>query len=137
MSMELLNNYLSENALERFKWGVCDCLTFTNDAYHAIYGEGWCDDWLGRYMSKGKPKTHRQLRDEFGFDTLVEGVSSKLTSIDYIAPFGALVTAPVSRRYLMGQAFGISNGSKAIFKMNQGHLFYPLDKVTNAWIRNA
>ena len=135
MTMQALNNYLSETARHRFKWGQLDCLIFSNNAFHAIYGEGWCDDWIGRYMNKKTPKKHTELKEEFGFDTLVDGVSSKLTRIDYIAPFGALVTAPVSRRYLNGEAFGISNGSKAIFKMNQGHLFYPLDQVSGAWVR--
>jgi len=135
VTMQALNNYLAETARHRFKWGELDCLIFSNNAFHAIYGEGWCDDWIGRYMNKKTPKKHTQLKEEFGFDTLFDGVSSKLTRIDYIAPFGALVTAPVSRRYLNGEAFGISNGSKAIFKMNRGLFFYPLDKVSGAWIR--
>lgn len=118
-----------------FKWGENDCLTFSNNAFHAMYGEGWCDDWLGRYMNGKSPIKNDQLKTEFGFETLEEGVSSKLTKIDYIAPAGALVTAKVSRRFLLGEAFGISSGTKAVFLMNKGLLYYPLDRVSNAWIR--
>lgn len=135
MTIDALNTYLKQHLTDEFKWGEADCLIFTNGAYRAMYGEGWCDDWLGRYMNKSSPKKHSELIKEFGFDTLEDGVSSKLTKIDYIAPLGGLVTARLSRRFLHGQVFGISNGQKAIFHTHGGYLYYPLNKVTNAWVR--
>lgn len=135
MTVEALNNYLEQNRNTEFKWGINDCLTFTNGAFHAMYGEGWCDDWLGRYMNKKTPLNHSDLRAEFGFTTMEDGVSSKLTKIDYVPPTGALVTATVSRRYLHGQGFGICSGTKAVFLMNKGLMYYPIEKVSNAWIR--
>jgi hypothetical protein len=100
-----------------------------------MYGEGWCDDWLGRYMRGKDHISNEELRGEFGFDTLEDGVSSKLTKIDYVAPRGALVTAKLSRRFLLGQAFGISTGTKAVFLMHRGLMYYHIEKVSNAWIK--
>lgn len=135
MNLEALNAYLDSKRDTEFVWGSNDCLTFTNGAFHAMYGEGWCDDWLGRYMRGKEHIGNDELREEFGFDTLEDGVSSKLTQIDYIAPRGALVTAKLSRRFLLGQAFGISTGTKAVFLMHRGLLYYPIEKVSNAWIK--
>ena len=135
MNLEALNEYFDSKRNSDFVWGSNDCLTFTNDAFHAMHGEGWCDDWLGRYMRGREHIGNDDLQREFGFDTLDEGVSSKLTKIDYVAPRGALVTAKLSRRFLLGQAFGISNGTKAVFLMHKGLLYYPIDKIQSAWIK--
>ena len=135
VNLEALNAYLDSKRNTEFVWGSNDCLTFSNGAFHAMYGEGWCDDWLGRYMRGKEHISNDELREEFGFDTLEDGVSSKLTKIDYIAPRGALVTAKLSRRFLLGQAFGISTGTKAVFLMHRGLAYYPIEKVSNAWIK--
>lgn len=135
MNLEALNAYLDSKRDTEFVWGSNDCLTFSNGAFHAMYGEGWCDDWLGRYMRGKEHISNEELRGEFGFDTLEDGVSSKLTKIDYVAPRGALVTAKLSRRFLLGQAFGISTGTKAVFLMHRGLAYYPIEKVSNAWIK--
>lgn len=135
VNLEALNEYLDSKRNTDFVWGSNDCLTFSNGAFHAMYGEGWCDDWLGRYMRGKEHISNDELRAEFGFDTLEDGVSSKLTKIDYIAPRGALVTAKLSRRFLLGQAFGISTGTKAVFLMHRGLAYYPIEKVSNAWIK--
>jgi len=47
---ERLNSYLKDIRGKPFSWGEHDCLTFTNDAFVQMYGSGWADDWLGRYM---------------------------------------------------------------------------------------
>ena len=135
VNLEALNEYLDSKRNTEFVWGSNDCLTFSNGAFHAMYGEGWCDDWLGRYMRGKEHISNEELRGEFGFDTLEDGVSSKLTKIDYVAPRGALVTAKLSRRFLLGQAFGISTGTKAVFLMHRGLMYYPIEKVSNAWIK--
>ena len=135
VNLEALNEYLDSKRNTEFVWGSNDCLTFSNGAFHAMYGEGWCDDWLGRYMRGKEHISNDELRGEFGFDTLEDGVSSKLTKIDYVAPRGALVTAKLSRRFLLGQAFGISTGTKAVFLMHRGLMYYPIEKVSNAWIK--
>jgi hypothetical protein len=135
VNIEALNEYLESKRKTDFVWGSNDCLTFTNGAFHAMYGEGWCDDWLGRYMRGKEHIANDELQSEFGFETLEEGVSSKLTKIDYIAPRGALVTAKLSRRFLLGQAFGISTGTKAAFLTRRGLLYLPVDIVSSAWIK--
>ena len=135
VNLEALNAYLDSKRNTDFVWGSNDCLTFSNGAFHAMYGEGWCDDWLGRYMRNKEHISNDELRDAFGFDTLEDGVSSKLTKFDYIAPRGALVTARLSRRFLLGQAFGISTGTKAVFLMHRGLAYYPIEKISNAWIK--
>jgi len=135
VNIEALNEYLESKRKTDFVWGSNDCLTFTNGAFHAMYGEGWCDDWLGRYMRGKEHIANDELQSEFGFETLEEGVSSKLTKIDYIAPRGALVTAKLSRRFLLGQAFGISTGTKAAFLTRRGLLYLPVDRVSSAWIK--
>ena len=135
MNLDALNDYLETKRSASFVWGENDCLTFTNGAYQAMYGAGWCDDWLGRYAVDGKPRRNADLRSEYGFDDLATGISSKLTAIDYVAPRGALVISKLSRRYLLGYSFGISVGTKAVFLMNKGLAYYPVASVDGAWIK--
>jgi hypothetical protein len=59
---ESLNAYLKEVRDIPFEWGSHDCLTFTNNAFHRMFGEGWADDWLGRYMVDGRPMRKSQLK---------------------------------------------------------------------------
>lgn len=135
MNLKALDDYLERCKEYSFEWGVHDCLTFSNRAFHVMYGEGWCDDWLGRYLKNKEPIKNDQLKEEFGFETLEEGVSSKLKKIDYVPPRGALVTAKMSRRFLLGQAFGICTGTRAVFIGGKGLVYFPIDRISNAWVK--
>lgn len=135
MNTEALNEYLDSKRHSEFVWGKNDCLTFSNDAFHAMYGEGWCDDWLGRYMRGKNLVTNEQLKVEFGFDSLEEGLATKLKKIEYVPPRGALVTMKAPRRFLLGQSFGISDGTRAVFLMNKGLLYHPIQNISGAWVK--
>ena len=135
VNLEALNQYLDEVRDEPFVWGQHDCLTFTNTAFHKMYGEGWCDDWLGRYMNGDNLITNTQLKEEFGFDTLEEGITTKLTKIEYIPPRGALVAISVPRRFLTGRSFGISLGTKCVFLSALGLVYSNVEAAREAYIR--
>ena len=114
---------------------VHDCLTFTNNAFHAMYGEGWADDWLDRYMIDGRAMRRRELMQEFKRSDFVKAVDEKLTRIDHVPPLGALVTTKQSQRWIIGVAMGICTGTKAVFLSKKGVLYLPLDAVEQAWIK--
>lgn len=120
---------------KNFHWGQNDCLTFTNNAFHAMYGKGWADDWLNRYMKDGKPMRKKQLQQEYGFSSFIEAVDAKLHQISYIPPLGALVLTKQARKWIIGGAMGICTGTKAVFLSNKGMLYLPLDAIDKAWIK--
>ena len=132
---ENLNAYLSEVRDSAFEWGKNDCFTFTNNAFHAMYGEGWADDWLGRYMSGNVVLRRKELIDEFGSRSFVDAVDQKLKRIDYTPPLGALVTTKECQRWIIGVAMGICTGTKAVFLSKDGTLHLPLDDVHQAWVK--
>ena len=87
---ERLNIYLSNLSDEPFHWGVNDCFTFTNGAFRAMYGFGYADDWMGRYMNGASPKNATSMRREFKHSTLFCGLASKLVRSEQPV-FGSLV----------------------------------------------
>lgn len=128
-----LNKYLSEIADRPFEWGVHDCFTFTNGAWQAMYGYGWADDWLGKYMTDGRPMRRDQLRKTFGYSTFNQGLLSKLKP--YERPiFGSLVTTKKSQRWVIGVAMGISLGSRCVFLGKEGLIKLNAEDVESCWV---
>jgi len=132
---ESLNAYLKQTRGITFQWGLHDCLTFTNNAFHAMYGKGWADDWLGRYMVDGRPMKRYELRKEFGFSNFISAVDAKLERIDHVPPLGALVLTRQAQRWIIGGAMGICTGTKCVFLSKQGVVHLPLDAIEQAWIK--
>ena len=135
-SRESLNQYINSARNKPFEWGKNDCLTFTNDAFRAIYGKGWADDWLDRYMENTMPIGRKQLEQEFGFKIreLSAKISERLNKINYVPPLGALVTTKQCQRWIIGFALGISTGSKAVFLSKDGVIHLPMEAVHEAWV---
>jgi hypothetical protein len=128
-----LNIYISNIKDEPFMWGVNDCFTFTNNAFRAMYGVGYADDWMGRYMNGSMPKHASSLRREFKHSTLFDGLTSKMKRID--SPiFGSLVTTSVNQRWVTGSAFGISLGSRSVFLAKDGLIKLNNEYVESAWV---
>jgi len=134
---ESLNDYLKSVKDKSFEWGKHDCLTFTNNAFRAMYGEGWADDWLGRYMEGSRIFRRDELRKEFGFSTFTCAVDNKLSRINHIPPLGALITTKKAQRWVIGVAMGICTGTKAVFLSKEGMLYLPLDYIHQAWVKEA
>lgn len=132
---ESLNAYLKQNRGITFQWGLHDCLTFTNNAFHAMYGKGWADDWLGRYMVDGRPMKRYELKKEFGFSSFISAVDAKLKRVDHVPPLGALVLTRQAERWIIGGAMGICTGTKCVFLSKQGVVHLPLDAIEQAWIK--
>lgn len=109
-----LNIYLENVADTPFEWGVHDCFTFTNNAFRAMYGRGYADDWMGLYMQDGTPLRRDELRKVFRASTIDAGLSKKLVKSD-TAPHGCLVTTSKHHRWWTGVALGISLGSRCVF----------------------
>lgn len=127
--------YLKSVAQTPFKWGEHDCLTFTNGAFRAMYGVGWAEDWLGRYMRDGQPMGRDALRDEFGYLSFTKAVDARLTRVEGIPPRGALVTTRHARRWAIGSALGVSVGAKAAFVSKRGTVYHPINSIDKAWVR--
>lgn len=127
-----LINYLKEIANIPFRLGRHDCLTFTNEAWRRMYGQGWSQDWLGRYMSA---RTQDDLRVEFGFDTFEEAIDTKLRRINYLPPRGALVIGAGETGWLTGKALGLCVGTNSAFLSSAGVVYLSTADIQSAWIQ--
>ena len=135
-NIDALNDYISERKNVPFQWHVNDCFVFTNNAFRAMYGEGWADDWIGKYIDKNGIYLKRdELRKVFGADTLQDAIDKKLTRIDHVPPRGALVTTNKARRWVIGEALGISVGTNAVFLARDGISSLPIEYITAAWVK--
>lgn len=132
-----LHSFLKEVKDRPFEWGVWDCLIFTNEAFRRMDGEGWADDLLNRYMDGGKPMTRVQIRQEYGYETLDDMLKDRLQRSYDVPPRGALVTS--SETFLnagyLGSGFGISVGSSAAFLSDEGVVYYPIEYIDSAWVK--
>lgn len=126
-----LTQYLRDVADKPFRLGRHDCLTFSNEAWRTMYGHGWADDWLGRYIKARGPD---DLREIFGYETLEEAVDARLTRCVGIPPRCALVTGVEAGGWLTGRSFGISVGTHAAFLSASGVVYMPIDTIENAWV---
>lgn len=131
-----LNDYLDKVVDKPFEWGVHDCFTFTNGAWQAMYGHGWADDWVGKYMTEGQPMRRDQLRKTFKFSDFNRAVSSKLEPFDRPV-FGSLVTTKKSQRWVIGVAMGISLGSRCVFLSENGLVKLHAGDVESCWVPNV
>ena len=133
--LDALNDYISKVRNVPFQWHTNDCFMFTNNAFRAMYGEGWADDWVGKYTNNGMYLKRDELRKVFKANTLEEAIDRKMKRIDYIPPKGALVTTDKARRWVIGEAMGIAIGTKAIFLSEKGVISQQIDFITNAWVK--
>lgn len=132
---ERLNQYLRSVKNCPFEWGQHDCLTFTNDAFAAMYGAGWADDWLGRYMDGNRVLRANELRLEFKYSDFYMAVDARLDRVHHVPPLGALVTTKKARKWVTGVAMGICTGTKAAFLDKVGVIYLPLDDIDAAWVQ--
>jgi len=132
----LLNEYLKSVKDTPFEWGKHDCLIFTNSAFKEMYGEGWGDDLLGKYINeKGVPLRRDALRKTFGYKTFEAAVDDRLTPYNGVPPRGSLVTTKHSQRWAIGVAMGISVGTSAVFLSKEGLMSMPIEMIDRAWTR--
>ena len=131
-----VNLYLREVVDKPFEWGTHDCLTFTNGAWKVMYGYGWADDWLGRYMIDGRPMRKDEMRKAFKFSTFEQGLRSKLTPSERPV-FGSLVTTRKAQRWIIGSAMGISLGSRCVFLSKDGLIKLNIEDVESSWVPNV
>lgn len=131
----LLMDYLEDCKNKPFEWGKHDCFTFTNTAFRKMFGQGWADDWVGRYINNSTTLNRNELKKEFGFSDFTDAVDARLKRISYAPPLGALVTTKQCRKWLIGVAMGISTGKKAVFLDKEGILYLPFDDIHQAWIK--
>jgi hypothetical protein len=129
-----LPDYLKSVRDIPFKWGEHDCLIFTNNAWKVMYGHGWADDWLDRYMDGVRPLSRKELHEEYGYKSFVAAVDSRLARVSHVPPRGALVTTRKARRWAIGNALGISVGIKAAFLGPEGVIYHPIDTIDKAWV---
>ena len=134
--LKALNEYINEIRNVPFQWHINDCFMFTNNAFRKMYGEGWADDWIGKYTKNGLYLKRDELRKVFKARTLEQAIdSTKMKRIFHVPPRGALVTTSAGRRGVINEALGISLGNKAIFLGEKGIVSQPIDLISNAWVR--
>lgn len=133
---EQLNAYLEGVVDKPFEWGVHDCFTFTNNAWKAMYGKGWADDWIGRYLKDGMPIGKDALRKEFKHSNFHSALLSRLRPCNRPI-FGSLVTTKKSQRWVIGVAMGISLGSRCVFLSKDGLIKLHAEDVESSWVPNV
>lgn len=131
MNYKGLNSYIRQNKDKPFKFRVHDCLTFTNDIWEILYGHKWSEDWLGRYRAFTRPEA---LKKEYEFNSLEEGIDSKLQRYEGIPPRGALVITSNAKNWSTGKAMGIAVGQSAIFLSDTGIINLPIEQIDMAWV---
>jgi hypothetical protein len=131
---ESLNAFLKDVADRPFQWHVWDCSTFTNEAWRAMHGVGWADDWLGRYTEGGLYLRRDALRREFGFRTLDDAIDHRLTRVSGLPPRGALVVTEDVQVWVIGAALGISLGLRAAFLGKHGVTTLSINQVRGGWL---
>ena len=137
MLADRLNTYISEVRDRPFQWHVWDCFMFTNGAFKAMHGRGFADDWVGQYTKDGLYLKRDQLRKVFEADTLVEALDKKLERSTSVPKKGALVTTDRARKWVIGEALGISIGAAAVFVSKSGLSQFPIEYTTNSWVLDA
>ena len=136
--LEALNAYIAEVRDTPFQWHHFDCFMFTNTAFQRMYGAGWADDWIGKYIApSGLYMRRQELRDTFDARTLPEAIDKRLKRIDYVPPRGSLVTTKNARRWVIAEALGIGIGSSAVFVGKAGLVQLPIETISNAWVKHA
>ena len=135
---QALNHFIAEVRDRPFDWGKWDCLIFTNEAFRRMHGVGWADDWIGRYMAKDKPVTRSKLRREYGHQTIEDALQERLRRAGRVPPRGALVLGgqKILNTSYIGVGFGVSIGSSAAFLSGGGVVYYPIEYIDSAWVRN-
>lgn len=132
---ERLNDYLDSVRDKAFEWGKFDCLIFTNNAFKAMYGQGWADDWLNRYMDGTRVLRRSELRKEYKHSTLIPAIDKKLQRIDFVPPLGALLASDREIRFNIGYVLGVSVGTKACYLGKNGLIWKPFETVNYAWVK--
>jgi len=132
-----LHLFLKQVKDRPFEWGVWDCLIFTNEAFRRMDGEGWADDLLTRYMINGAPMTRMQIKREYGYESLEGMLTDRFKRSYDVPPRGALVisSATFLNAGYLGSGFGISIGSSAAFLSDIGVVYYPIEYIDSAWVR--
>jgi hypothetical protein len=98
-----------------------------------MYGAGYADDWIGRYMNKNSPKSRKSMLKEFSHTTLFDGLASKLRRTDQPI-FGSLVTTSKCKHWVTGCSLGISVGSRAVFLSESGLFKVNVEDVESSWV---
>ena len=133
---ERLNAYIEGVRTDLFVWGIHDCFTFANEAVRAMTGEGFGDDWAGRYLTKtGKPRTLNMMKKEYGFNSLAEALDSRMERLhNPTYPRGSVVTCSgLAENNTTGHALGVSVGAKAVFIGVDGLQFVPINYCERGW----
>lgn len=140
--LKALHAFLREVADRPFEWGVWDCLTFTNAAFRRMHGQGWAEDWAGRYIDAGRDKsrllTRMELRREYGYQTIEDALCDRLSRAYDVPPRGALVVggSEVIQPGYLGVGFGIAVGTSAAFLSAAGVVYSPIEYIDSAWVRH-
>lgn len=130
-----LNQYIEQVSQRPFEWGVHDCLIFSNEAFKAYWGRGYCDDWLSEYMTDNRVMRASELRKHFGFSSISAALNARLKAC-VPTKYGALVTTEKSQRWVTGVALGVSVGSRCLFLSKQGMIAINSVDTNGAWVPN-
>ena len=134
-NLDALNAFVAKNVRTGFQWHTNDCLMFTNNAWKVMYGHGWADDWLGKYVTDlGLYMRASQLAETFKAQSLPEALDNKSNLKRTSAKAGCLVVTDFDvEGWELPQALGICNGIKGLFLTKKGIRSLPMSFIKGSW----
>lgn len=128
-----LISYLDDQRGKCFDLGRHDCFTFTNGAWQAMYGVGYADGLIGRYIGLGPKGVMKLIKEAYGTPDIIDALDTNLTRITRFPPKGALVCKKTDRFYMTGYAFGIAVGVHGVFVGDLDMVYIPIEQIDGAW----
>ena len=106
-----------------FQWGVFDCLTFADGAYHAHNHKHFAADWLGGYTTE-RGALRRYLQGKGEFASFVDALDARLERLETLhPPVGCVAFRPDDGP--LGGAFGITMAHSVAGVSHNGLQFTP------------
>lgn len=128
-----LRDYIDANRSRKFKLGVHDCFTFTNEWWRCKTGSGYGDHLIGKYGGTS-PRGYRDLfMREHSVEDWPSVLDILLMRVRGFPPRGSIVIAQPRPRFMNGFVTGIANGSVAIFAGRRGAYFVDIEQIWGAW----
>lgn len=132
----MIQRYLETVNDKPFKWGLHDCLTFTNQIHAIQNGDGYADDWVGEYRTAQTAlRWYKRLLDEYGYDCITQAIDDRLERLDCkVPPTGSIVARREhDTKQVMGYALGCSVLNRVAFVTDEGLVFLRIEPEDIFW----
>lgn len=120
-----LSEYIDSVRNRSFDWATFECLTFANEAVKAQTGNGFADDWIGRYGCHiSALRLYKKMQKILPESDIIEAVDKRLLRRKAKRPSrGDVVARPNSKSPVLGYSFGVAVSDLVAFLELDGVVF--------------